>query len=859
MNLALHQLRIDFKRSRVSLILYFVILACNFMLSAGWIGAPEVEQFHWQHGGVLTPIFILGYWLGLVLIVANVMLVDSPARQDRFLTTRPLPGSTLLTAKILYILLGAILPAVLLEIFSAMTIDGLTLLSVLAGLERGFFLAALAFTIAAFAAHWKNTQGFFIAGIVGFAVIMFLGRLVADALMGMLRSDPGRNPFQHGPTLLTAIQGIIVLGIGLTLTAWICSRRGRKFRYLIPAFVPIAAAAIWVTSVSPIREMPIRTADQGAIDQLLIDGAEARILPQGFHISKQSDRSELHANYSVLPTVSGFPADLEMRWSATNYEWTVDGETEFSARNMRDVHASRYISNDSIPISWGLAQTVQKHIGETVLFRLGSHNTSHSSSLSGRALPYQPTSGLVGRKAQLEMDLVGHALRWKIAADLPVERNTQGGSKGSWKIAALRAGGQELVLLVSEKVVALNLFGGLSNRYTQSRWRHRFEFALYLPAEETVIMGNAGYLNSQASASAARRLHGELKFRQSNNERFTPAQLDGARLLILSPELVGQVEKKWKSAPVTLLDRASHRNSRSTRYESHEQLSPAEFASWFHRLERLDPTNSIEQVEVHLDQILDIVDRAKHRVNSQREPSIRYVASFVPKHLELMIRKLPELTSPQRDFLHEAIKLGVTDEQRQIVIDSIVKVEKLSVVTEERGWVKDAREIYITMARDHRNSRFLHQLIAMEDPTLDPLILAAYQSNPTTELYDLLRVTPRLATRAEQITDQFWKPGRIVLDDDTPRGRLSFGLYQGKRAALEELFTVIKIVQSSSDKHSTNLDNLLRSSLHLPKNIREMSGEGAGLLEWASQFTADDFVFDSVFRKFALKEDNKTI
>ena len=42
------------------------------------------------------------------------------------------------------------------------------------------------------------------------------------------------------------MQGLVCTGMGLLLTAWICSRRGRRLAILVPSFLLIALADLAV-------------------------------------------------------------------------------------------------------------------------------------------------------------------------------------------------------------------------------------------------------------------------------------------------------------------------------------------------------------------------------------------------------------------------------------------------------------------------------------------------------------------------------------------------------------------------------------------------------------------------------------
>ena len=95
MSLALHQLRHEFRRSRVFVAVYLVILLGHFAVAAGWIGQPEYNERYngWGNENVLPGFIVMAFWIALTLVVMGVTTADSPSNKDRLLATRPLSRS----------------------------------------------------------------------------------------------------------------------------------------------------------------------------------------------------------------------------------------------------------------------------------------------------------------------------------------------------------------------------------------------------------------------------------------------------------------------------------------------------------------------------------------------------------------------------------------------------------------------------------------------------------------------------------------------------------------------------------------------------------------------------------------------
>lgn len=859
MKLVFHQLRHEFRRATTGLVIYLVILFCNFALAAGWLASPELnERGHWQHDGPLPALFAIAYWAGFLLVVSSAVLADSPARPDRFLTTRPLPPRHLWAAKGLYIFLAAILPAALFEAASVASVEISEPPVVRAAIEHLVLCVVVAVPLAAFAALWKSAGGMILAAAVGvvsfFVAAGLLSTLVDSALVPRGTFDAPE------PTLLGVLQGLLVFGVGLALLAAVCGRRGRKYRYLVPALASVVLVAAGAGLFTPFRSLPPIVQDQSRVDEFLAGpGTTVRVLTERLLVgTRSSDDLVLQVSFSLQPVVADAPDDLELRWAVTDYEWSVDGAIIHRERRQPDSVSSRYVASDGLWVSPALARAVQTHLGGPVAFR---SDQNLGNGISNPVLEYAPGDPWAGRTAVARAELAGDAYRWTVAADVPLSELPAHtvSDLSEWIISRATADAHNVEIMLAETTVQ-----PLSTRDSQSpvyaRWREdEFRFLLYFPSEQSAWFGQGQYARGMTTVSSVERLTGALSFRHKDHAPTSGQRIDPeARLLIIRAEHVGRFTADWESPPVTLPSESPSDHGQPDHIDETERLSNAEFALWFDRLEKLAPDAPASKLYPHLRKLFSQVARVRRPFDDTRDPAVRYAASFVPRHLDWFLAQFPRVHQETSIFLHNVLAEGAQDEQKEPILAAIESHPRLSEVAAKRGWEKDARPAYLSvLQRDPSDgTRFIPQLLTLRDPEVDSLILDTYRANPSGYLYQTLRDVPRLADEADRIGREAWQPGRLFIQNGRPFGALDLALLQGRPEALAELFQAVRVTKSEGDdpwQNGWHLRNLVLRTVFLPEELRKQRHNDDQILNWLLRYQPGDFVYDPILHRFVLK------
>jgi hypothetical protein len=160
MNLIRLQLLKDIRMLWVLIGLFLTSLFLDLAVSQGWIGMPVWQNPLWAaHRGMnwqqLMPQFIFVF--GFILVMSAVFQ-DTPARENGFLRTRPMPTRTIVVSKLLFVLLVVVGPAML-ELAVHLLLSGVGTADFLGILgERLVLVVAAILLVAGFSACAENPK-----------------------------------------------------------------------------------------------------------------------------------------------------------------------------------------------------------------------------------------------------------------------------------------------------------------------------------------------------------------------------------------------------------------------------------------------------------------------------------------------------------------------------------------------------------------------------------------------------------------------------------------------------------------------------------------------------------------------------
>ena len=853
MKLILLQLRIEWRRSRMLLGIYLLLVFCNFTVAVGWIGQPVLSDHGHNSSWTQSPLpslFIIGLWALFVRLVAHVVMADSPATRDRFLATRPMPRRALYAAKALFIVLAGILPAVVLEILSLRIVHAPASFIAAGALEQFGLLVIAAAFVALFTAHWKSSAAGLIAAAVSFGV--------GAATIGMLNlvsfflrnGNPLRIP---DPTLFTTALGLLVVSGGLLITATMNARRPWKIRHLAPAFFVFfllgAAVAIWL----PVRYLPIRSA--GPINRgQSLDAAfgEVTFANPKFRYSGMTDsrsgRKIQHASYQVRPQWTDAPSDLEIRWRPRETSWLKGHRVLRHDDGRHHAWDGVTITEPGHWLSSALMACIREQCPD-VRFLVGDNRSSNRDSAMQIGSICYPVADTPTGPVTLDSEIVATAVRWKLAAKFPIG-GASPNSDGQWRFAGTRSGGNDLAVFVSVATHGLQTTAPSLRR----RWDQELFFALHVPSLHMIQTGESSRAQPIPSMSSGKHVFTRVRFSDWRNtlRHLTPDELRDAELLVFRSSKVSARTHSFQSAPFTLSTEAVNHHAD---HGSPEPTSPAAFAHWLRQHADLPVTVSQDVLRKHLTQVLEEADRSHGYLEHPQSPAVRHLARFVPGHLDLFLEVLNDPGLRERRIVTHAITQGARPDQKPAIIAALPGNGLLLDVITARGWLRDAQAALVQLAETSSPPRELPPaLLTLDDPALDRTVLDLYRSQPSVALYNTLRSTPRLKERAEELTHAMWAPGLIVLSSNDVPSALSLAMAQGRQEALVQFRERLTLL-SAHGSGRYRCGDLISKSFTLPEDLWPKRHDEDLLIKWFLGHEPDEFRFDPVLRRFALLPD----
>ena len=225
MGLVLHQFRKDARQFRWFLVVWLVLLGLDLATNLGWVEAVHFDGM----GKPVYSEFLLGAqltfaWVLFLALPAVVVVADSPARREGFLSTRPLAKRDWLLAKILFITLAVMVPAIG-EEGVYLLLQGVPSRYVWWGMgERALFVLPITLGMAAFASLWSNYARW-VTGMVVSVLCTFGGFILLTFIISHVASVPWLEPTRETSAVARLSGAVYVTLAWLAVLAFWHGRR----------------------------------------------------------------------------------------------------------------------------------------------------------------------------------------------------------------------------------------------------------------------------------------------------------------------------------------------------------------------------------------------------------------------------------------------------------------------------------------------------------------------------------------------------------------------------------------------------------------------------------------------------------
>ncbi len=848
MRLVFHQLLKDVRQHRAMLITWFtallVDLACNLGLFGG--GGPEGAMPVDMLVSVWVTMFL--YAMGVVLPV-QVMLADSPARQDSFLGARPVSWRQALSGKVLFVLLLVVVPAAVQEgVYLALS--GVGAGYVWRGVAGRVLLMLPVATLAlAFAALWPREKVFYpaLAGTV-------FGCVMASQLLELgvrrLEWPLARQSVSDGATLLS---GLCLAGICSVVLAFLNVR----FRWgTLRRCVVIGAVALPVCLLHLL--CPWRVLQPAGLSgpdtTAALANASVDTWPTAVrhiaHLRTNAPDSSAQIMATIVPRLADAPAG----WCCKQWQ---AGDTAYVTGGGRVAGSSTVWRFR--PYAWRSSCHQEEVRAFADLFPDGTlflteRPTGATYCNLGR-VPLVEWQRLAAEPVRIEATLSGHLHRWAVLCELPLATGERGGDDAvEWQIRGVvptRDGG--VIVRVWAHQTALFLFGD-SRTPRVSHWPgSQYEFVLYdardgmawLPESPPRAHFRRAVLTSHFHAATA------VHFVRNRGAAVALTDWDpaGWRLVVLRREYVGEMKRDWAVDDVPL----QHADVRSLRghHRSRADLPNAEFRRRLDALAR-PATNASDAVwRRYTDELFALIEVAPSHTNAFRGA----VAELVRERLDTVLDALPTVRSSGSWRILETIRTTVDESQKHVILSALSEHPDLVRTVVSRGWVADAQpQLQTLLTGTNQLSIDLVRAIAwLEDPGTYPRLLLELARDPRLETYEALRLLPGIEAELDRTVARIWAQGSPVVTAWEAPAALSVALRHGLAGAFSEAYRALHVQAAAGSHRAGRTGERLAQTTIMPglrRNDRHNEGK---VVAWLLQYEPGDFRFDPVRRRFVLK------
>ncbi|MBC8096865.1 MAG: hypothetical protein H7Y43_13745 [Akkermansiaceae bacterium] len=858
MKLVFHHFKKDVRQFRIFLAIWLGLLLLDLAVNLSWVGNPELSpsgRFD-SASNSWTGLLPVVLWALTAILPSLVVLADSPARHEGFLSTRPMPRRDLFLAKILYIVALLVVPWALAEM-AHLTLQGLPAWAILRGtFERLLISLPVAVGFAAFAALWPGTARWVraLGTLVG---VYVLTGMTFSLLMNVLHLPDLPSPTTSG-IFVWAYLFVLTL---VLLAAWHSrSHRGWKFRW---GGLVVCLALSWFGG----------TMWKGEFFRLQPENpqaAQAVFSQSGFEIStrnillssEQSPDENAPVRFQVLltPKTKLLPAAHVIEWSGKDARLlrptggVIPRDGKFYPRHL-------FFGNP-----WNATHTMEEltawasEFPEGVLFRQFNFNNGSSSFPNARLdLPRFKVPENAGERAEslnLEADFDAQVFQWRKIADLPLTPGVVSKDAfGSWKIIS----GQTIIPQPNAHLFVerhqIELLTATDSRCSSFNYGplSRMVLAVYDPETRIVWLPDHSYNTVKRGSHTGLTRH-FINFYLNERQPFTAAELSRCRLVVLEKTWVGSVPKKWQSPAFTLDEKLSPAYANG--FNNTASLPREEFSRRIAALQAPAPNAPRREVSLYLLKFLQLVDA--HRISlDPRDPEIAKLGEYVPEHLDLLLDGLPAMNRPSKRAVLAALRVSATEQQKSAILAALRSEPELAEILLARGWLNDARAEVYQLATSSRSLPFaaLQAIASFRDPQTYPRLLEAFETEPSEKLDDLLHLLG-LSEQAAPIVERAWRKESLVLRQDGAHinwSAFTLAMSHGQTNALQFAYRLLNDPEVNQTHWAESLHDVLRKTIWMPDLNMEAGHSSDSVFAWMRQHRPEDFVFHPVRRQFVLR------
>jgi hypothetical protein len=857
MNLTLLQFRTEVLRFRAALAVWWGLLLVDLAINAGWIGHPPVRQ---DNAG--SQLFLLACrsidmacWLLLAMLPAWVALVDSPARRDRFLAARPMPGADVWRAKSLFLLTLIVLPVVVQET-AYLLFQGVPVSIVAhAAIEKLVFTTVIVAGSAAFAALWAGFQQLIaaMAVVVGaFVAAAFLLDMAIHVLKWPVRSlNFDRDPATFLVFNLAVALALVCVAVLNARRQW--GIRGRSVGLLSACGIVIVILWAWPDGVLDIR--PANPAAAAGV----VKKSTLRVPFSSFSVTRETNRVQ----FQFTPQITPPPARNRVLIQATQLDavWA-DGSRRRLNLPWRPRGPVALFQG-----SWESLAPADKRCLSALLPGNPDWISTLNSGFSQDFITVAGTldiTAVAGREKDpftLQSGLTADVYSYEIAADIALESGASARTHTArWSVTRVDADSNPEISLWLD-MAHVKLLTGRDEDTSQFRGGGNacYSYALYFPAKNLVVSPDfASSMSTLGNRSAWARQTLNLRYRMN---RFYAGLIGSedmrqARLLVFRSRWLGSAPCVWDSPSMVWQDIPERSDSYHANPVSGEQMSRSDF---YRRLAAIPaPGAGCTRAEAgrYLAEMLSLV-AARQSMPDEYEPVVQQVILLLSNHCDLVIDAFALSDYRGRHLIERGLIRGLEETQKGRILDALKRAPGLAGVVWERGWLEDARGELLRLARQPGVTLDFKVLVALKDASLHPVLLDAFESSPSDYRLWQIQQVPGIEPALGATMDRLWARRPRGPDERSEwMTCMSVQAAYGRTEAFRELYRWQQV--AADDYQRQEIRRKLMELIHWTEGKPLARWDDSACAARLKEHRAEDFQFDPAWRGYVLKTNGAT-
>ncbi|HIL68313.1 MAG TPA: hypothetical protein EYG38_00475 [Verrucomicrobia bacterium] len=872
MNLMLLHFKKDIRLLRTGLVIWASLLLLDTLFIRTFGTNYLLENT--EARGIL---FIVGNLIVVSMIVvmallsAGVILVDSPSKRDGYWRTRPIRPLDLIGAKTLFILMCLVIPTTLLEGLLLVS-EKLPLWMVLRGMLDRFLLAfILSGTVASFACWWKDYRQMFLG------IIIFIGTTSLTLLLFVTLSEwTGLSEIRPSePNLMQYALWLLVFSIVSILVFRFLKRISWN---LMKRFITISGCGIVsIPFLLSWSEIKIKTISDGE------DAFQGKQLLSDIQINNPRVRiREIKTAQGTLVKLLNVVLEpvTKSLASTQSIDWWIR-KTRIKDLNNRTILESKFRQDNPLFRYW--SRNLNAVDGQRMVNLI--HPDARIIDLHGNQgslRPYTASSILMKgsetdeeQPLRIESRLEGRLFEFKKVGQLEMTPGNNLKSKTrKWTLVQAKAdNGEDFQIILNLEQLSL-IFTRDSNlkRFPYTPFSNH-SFVLYRPDLKLGLVPDSfkGTFSIQANShSSFSNSLVQMTFRQPdwmNPGLFFSSSLNPLELWIIEKQYLGRISKEWTSDSLNISKNPQLYN---TPYLARgDQMSRSEFNRQIKSLGPPPPNASRIEAGRYLHEVIKLVEERRVFVN-RHHPLALKLSTLVPDHLPMFIEGLNVTEHEGNRCLESALYHGVSDSQKQEILNYLGDYPQLAGLINARGWTEDAKDALLGLLNRSElsltNPAF-KALAWLENPMTYPALLAAMERQISLEFYEIslefyeiLKTIPDLESDLNLAVHRLWQNRLKVISKVCAQSTLiTVALRHGITEALEEVHRRLEWTINANQISAFNLTRVIRDNIVITGLDPSQHHNDQKLLKWFHRYKPEDFQFDKTRRRFVLKERNNKV